>query len=121
MIRVLVVDDHPVVRDGLAAVLDVQPDIEVVGQARTGEEAGAELRRLRPDGTRMDPSHPRCDGAQAVVALQAEAPEARIVVLTTYDGDESIHRALAAGAQGCLLKDCSTAELLAAVRGVHAG
>lgn len=121
MIRVLVVDDHPVVRDGLAAVLDVQPDIEVVGQARDGDEAVVEFRRLRPDVTLMDLAMPRCDGVQAIVALRAEAPEARIVVLTTYDGDESIHRALAAGAQGYLLKDCSTAELLAAVRGVHAG
>lgn len=120
-IRVLIVDDHAVVRDGLAAVLDLQPDLTVVGQAGSGGEAVERFRELRPDVTLMDLSMPEGDGVEAIAAIRREFPQARIVVLTTYDGDERIHRALGSGAKGYLLKDCSTAELVAAVREVHAG
>jgi two-component system NarL family response regulator len=120
-IRVLVVDDHPVVRDGIAAVLDFQPDITVAGRAGDGEEAVRLFRALLPDVTLMDLGLPGMDGVEAIAAIRGEVAGARIVVLTTYDGDESIHRALAGGARGYLLKDCTTAELLAAVRTVAAG
>jgi two-component system NarL family response regulator len=120
-IRVLVADDHAVVRDGLAAVLDVQPDIAVAGLARDGEEAVALCRELRPDVTLMDLVMPRLDGVEATAAIRREWPAARILVLTTFDGDENVYRALHSGARGYLLKDSSTADLLAAVRAVHAG
>ncbi len=120
-IRVLVADDHPVVRDGLAAVLEVQPDMTVAGLAADGEEVVARHRELRPDVTLMDLAMPRLDGVEATAAIRAEWPEARILVLTTFDGDENVYRALHGGARGYLLKDSSTADLLAAVRAVHAG
>jgi two-component system NarL family response regulator len=120
-IRVLIVEDHAVVRDGLAAVLNLQPDLTVVGQAANGREAVERFRDLQPDVTLMDLAMPECDGVEAISAIRREFPQARIVVLTTYDGDERIHRALASGARGYLLKDCATAELLAAVREVHTG
>jgi two-component system NarL family response regulator len=120
-IRVLIVEDHAVVRDGLAAMLNLQPDLTVVGQAGNGREALERFRELRPDVTLMDLSMPEGDGVEAIAAIRREFSQARIVVLTTYDGDERIHRALGSGAKGYLLKDCSTAELLAAVREVHAG
>jgi two-component system NarL family response regulator len=120
-IRILIVDDHAVVRDGLAAVLEFQPDLTVAGTAGNGNEAVERFRELRPDVTLMDLAMPECDGVQAIAAIRREFPQARIVVLTTYDGDESIHRALQGGARGYLLKDCATAELLTAVRAVHAG
>jgi two-component system NarL family response regulator len=120
-IRILIADDHAVVRDGLAAVLDYQPDLTVVGHAKDGQEAIERFRALQPDVTIMDLAMPVMDGVQAIAAIRNESPSARIVVLTTYDGDESIYRALENGAKGYLLKDCSTADLLDAVRTVHAG
>jgi two-component system, NarL family, response regulator len=120
-IRVLVVDDHAVVRDGLTAVLDYQPDIAVVGSAGDGDAAVRCYRELQPDVTLMDLALPGMDGVQAIAAIRREFPAASILVLTTYDGDESIYQALAKGARGYLLKDCATAELLAAVRAVAAG
>jgi two-component system NarL family response regulator len=120
-IRILIADDHAVVRDGLAAVLDYQPDMTVVGHAKDGREAVERFRQLKPGVTIMDLAMPVMDGVQAIAAIRAEFPDARIVVLTTYDGDESIFRALENGAKGYLLKDCSTADLLDAVRTVYAG
>jgi two-component system NarL family response regulator len=120
-IRVLIADDHAVVRDGLAAVLELQPDITVAGQAGDGEQAVARFRELAPDVALMDLAMPKLDGVQAIAAIRREFPAARIVVLTTYGGDENVYRALESGARGFLLKDCSSAELADAVRAVHAG
>ena len=120
-IRVLVVDDHPVVRDGLSALLQRQGDMDVVGEAANGAEALAEFRRLRPDVTLVDLRLPDMDGAQLIAALRQEFPGMRALVLTTYDGDEDIYKALRAGARGYLLKDMLREELLDAVRAVHAG
>jgi DNA-binding NarL/FixJ family response regulator len=120
-IRILIAEDHAVVRDGLAAVLKFEPDMNVVGLAKNGLEAVALARDLRPDIVLMDLAMPELDGAAAIAAIRAEFPEARILVLTTYDNDESVFRALGNGAKGYLLKDCSTADLLAAIRKVHSG
>ena len=120
-IRVLIADDHAVVRDGLAAVLGFQSDISVVGHAKNGREAVDAYRDLKPDVVIMDLAMPEMDGVQAIAAIRAEFPDARIVVLTTYDGDENIYRALEKGAKGYLLKDSSTTDLLDAVRTVASG
>src|SRR5687767_10175867 len=103
-ISVLVADDHPMLLEGVAAVLQLQPDLRLVGEARTGAEAVALFRELRPDVTLMDLQMPGMNGVQAIEAIRAEAPNARIVVLTTYDGDVQALRALKAGAAGFLLK-----------------
>jgi two-component system NarL family response regulator len=120
-IRILIADDHAVVRDGLAAVLDFQPDMAVVGHASDGREAVVKFREAAPDITLMDLAMPGADGVQAILNILASSPQARIIVLTTYDGDENIFRALENGACGYLLKDCSTDDLLGAIRTVHAG
>lgn len=120
-IRILIAEDHAVVRDGLAAVLKFEPDMNVVGLAKNGREAVGKFRELTPDVTLMDLAMPELDGTAAIFAIRAEFPEARILVLTTYDNDESVFRALENGAKGYLLKDCSAADLLAAIRKVHAG
>lgn len=119
--RLLLVDDHPVVREGIAALLAGEPDLTIVGQAASGEAAIALSRQLRPDLVLMDLRMPGMDGADAVAAILAEAPAIVVVVLTTYDGDEDIHRALAAGARGYLLKDTAPDELLGTLRAVLAG
>src|SRR5512140_2708476 len=120
-IRILIAEDHAVVRDGLAAVLKFEPDMAVVGLAKNGHEAVLRFREFRPDVVLMDLAMPELDGAGAILAIRAEFPDARILVLTTYDNDESVFRALENGAQGYLLKDCSTADLLAAIRKINAG
>jgi two-component system, NarL family, response regulator len=120
-IRVLIAEDHAVVRDGLAAVLKFEPDMTVVGLAKNGQEAVTQFRALKPDVVLMDLAMPELDGAGAILAIRAEFPDARILVLTTYDNDESVFRALDNGAKGYLLKDCSTGDLLAAIRKIHAG
>jgi len=120
-IRILIVDDHAVVRDGLAAMLSFQPDMSVAGHAKTGREALQQYRECKPDIALMDLAMPELDGVGAIIAIRREFPDARILVLTTYDGDENVYRALENGARGYLLKDCSTDDLLAAIRKVHCG
>ncbi|MBD2741928.1 response regulator transcription factor [Coleofasciculus sp. FACHB-1120] len=120
-IRVLVVDDHPVVRQGLVGMLEEVPDILVVGQAGNGQEALAVFRQEQPDATLMDLRMPQMDGVAAITAICTEFPAARIIVLTTYEGDEDIYQGLRAGAKGYLLKDAEPEELLAAIRTVHKG
>jgi two-component system, NarL family, response regulator len=120
-IRVLVVDDHPVVRQGLVAMLEEVPDLLVVGQAGNGREALAVFRQQQPDVTLMDLRMPEMDGVAAITAICNEFPAARIIVLTTYDGDEDIYQGLRAGAKGYLLKDAEPEELLSAIRAVCRG
>jgi two-component system, NarL family, response regulator len=120
-IHVLVVDDHPVVRQGLVAMLEEVPDILVVGQVGNGREAIAVCRQQQPDVTLMDLRMPELDGVAAITAICAEFPAARIIVLTTYDGDEDIYQGLRAGAKGYLLKDAEPEELLSAIRAVYKG
>lgn len=120
-IRIVTADDHPLIRDGLAAVLRAQSDLQVVAEAANGEEALEAYARVRPDIVLMDLRMPVMDGLTATRAILAEDPAARIIVLTTYDGDEDIHRALSAGARGYLLKDMLRTDLLGVVRAVHRG
>ena len=120
MIRVLVVDDHAVVRAGLVAVLHLETDIRVVAQARTGEEAVQLYRDMRPDVVTMDLRMPGNGGCSAIASLRAEFPNAKVLVLTTLSGDEHVYRALEAGALGFLFKD-DDGELAAAIRTTHAG
>jgi DNA-binding NarL/FixJ family response regulator len=120
-IRILAADDHPLIRAGVAAIIGTERDLQVVGEAATGEEAIERYRELRPDVVLMDLRMPVMDGVAATSAILAEFPQARIVVLTTYDGDENIHRALEAGARGYLLKDMLRTELLNVIRAVHRG
>ena len=120
-IRILIADDHAVVRDGLAAMLSFQPDMKVAAHAKNGREAVEQFRAVKPDIALMDLAMPELDGVAAIVAIRSEFPEARILVLTTYDGDENVYRALENGAKGYLLKDCSTEDLLKAIRKVHSG
>lgn len=120
-LRVLCVDDHPLLRDGLAAMIGSQADMELVGQAATGAEALALYRKHQPDVTLMDLRLPDMSGIDALIAIRAEWKDARVVMLTTFEGDVSILRALAAGARGYLLKSMPPRELLEAIRDVHAG
>jgi two-component system NarL family response regulator len=120
-IRVLIVDDHPVIRTGLALMLKYEPNMEAVGEARNGREAVALFRERRPDVTLMDLRMPDMDGAEAITAIRAECPMARIILLTTYDGDEDIYRGLRAGAKAYLLKDAPCEELLETIRLVRNG
>jgi len=119
--RIMIADDHPVVREGFAAMIGTEPDMTVVAQARSGEEAIDLFRRVRPDVTLMDLRMPGMGGVDAIRAIRQEFPDSRLIVLTTYDGDEDIYRALEAGAQAYLLKDMICDEILAAIRAVHAG
>ncbi len=117
----MVVDDHHIVRQGVAALINSEPDLVIVAEASDGGKALELFREHKPDITLMDLRMPVMSGVEATRALRAEFPAARIIVLTTYDGDEDIYRALQAGAQGYLLKDMFFEELLDAIRSVHAG
>jgi len=120
-VRVLVVDDHPLMRTGIAAMLNREPDITVVGEAGNGREAIERYRELRPAVTLMDLRMPELDGIGAITAIVTEFPDARIVALTTYEGDVDIHRALVAGACGYLLKGMVGTEVVSATRAVARG
>jgi DNA-binding NarL/FixJ family response regulator len=120
-IRVLAVDDHPLLLEGIASVLAVAPDVELVGEASDGAEAIERFRELRPDITLMDIQMRGMGGIEATEAIVREFPQARIVVLTTYEGDGSEMRALRAGAFGFLVKSCLRRDLVATLRSVHAG
>jgi DNA-binding NarL/FixJ family response regulator len=120
-IRVLIVDDHPMVRDGIAALLRRQSDMEPVGEANDGNEAVAQFRELSPDVTLMDLQMPGVGGVEAILEIRRIAPDARILVLTTYPGDANAARAMRAGAAGYLLKNGIRGELVDAIRSIHAG
>jgi len=120
-IRVLVVEDHAVVRQGLVALLNVVDGLEVVGEAADGLEAIAQFRRQRPAVTLIDLRLQKMSGVEVIQRLRSEDPQARFIVLTTYDGDEDIYRALKAGAKAYLLKGMTTKDLVAAIRAVHEG
>jgi DNA-binding NarL/FixJ family response regulator len=120
-IRLLIADDHPVVRDGLRAMLATQPDMELVGEAATGTEAVTQGRALRPDVVLMDLQMPDLDGPGAIATLREQAPEVRVLVLTTYGTDADITRAVDAGATGYLLKDAPREQLFGAIRAAARG
>lgn len=120
-IRILAVDDHAVLRDGIAALVAPEPDMAMVGEAANGAEAVEAYRNLRPDVTLMDLQMPVMDGIDAINEIRAETPEARIIVLTTYEGDAQAVRALKAGAWAYLLKSSLRKELLETIRLVHSG
>jgi DNA-binding NarL/FixJ family response regulator len=120
-IRVLCVDDHRLMREGIMRVVGLQSDMTVVAQASNGEEAVEQFLQHRPDVTLMDLQLPRVNGLQAIRAIRHAQPDARIIVLTMYHGDEDIYRALQAGAVGYLLKDTVPEDLIRVIREVHAG
>jgi DNA-binding NarL/FixJ family response regulator len=121
LIRILTADDHPLIRAGVSSFLATEPGIEVVAEATNGEEALERYREMRPDLVLMDLNMPVMDGLAATKAILEEFPDARIVALTTYAGDEDIHRALDAGAMGYLVKDMMVADVLKVIRMVMAG
>lgn len=120
-IEVLIVDDHPVVRTGLALMIKYEPDMAVIAEASNGLEAVELFRQHQPDVTLMDLRMPQMDGVGAIATIRSQFPEARIILLTTYDGDEEIYQGLRAGAKGYLLKDATCEQLLEAIRAVHEG
>jgi DNA-binding NarL/FixJ family response regulator len=120
-IRILVVDDHPLLRDGIAALVGGQADMELVAQASNGREGIEQFRKHAPDITLMDLQMPETSGIDAIISIREEAPDARVIVLTTYSGDVQALRALKAGARAYLLKNLLHKELLATIRTVHAG
>jgi DNA-binding NarL/FixJ family response regulator len=121
MIRVLSVDDHPLLREGIAALIGIQSDMQLIGEASNGREALEQFRTHHPDVTLMDLQMPEMSGIDAISAIRGEFPDARIIILTTHAGDFQISRALKAGARGYLLKDMLRQELLETIRAVHAG
>lgn len=120
-IRILIADDHPIVREGLGALVSSQQDMQIVGEAANGKQAVQQFLLHRPDISLLDLRMPEMDAIEAMDAILREAPDARIIVLSTYNGDEDIYRALKAGAKAYLLKDSRRERLLEAIRSVHAG
>jgi DNA-binding NarL/FixJ family response regulator len=121
LIRILTVDDHPLLRKGIAALVNAEPDMKLIAEASNGQEAVELFRSHRPDVTLMDLQMPDMDGAEAIARIHDEFPEARIVVLTTYSGDAQVLRALKAGARAYILKGHVHRELLETIRAVHVG
>ena len=121
LIRILTVDDHPLLRKGIAALVNAEPDMKLVAEASNGQEAIESFRIHRPDVTLMDIQMPSVNGIEAISCIQGEFPDARIIVLTTYTGDAQVLRALKAGARGYVLKGHVHRELLETIRAVHAG
>jgi DNA-binding NarL/FixJ family response regulator len=121
LIRILTVDDHPLLRRGIAALVDVEPDMKLIAEAASGQEAIEKFRSHRPDVTLMDLQMPDMNGTETIARICGEFPQARIVVLTTYTGDAQVLRALKAGARGYILKAHVHRELLRTIRDVHAG
>jgi len=121
VIKVLAVDDHPLLREGIAAVIQGEPDMELVAEATNGQEAVESFRRYRPDVTLMDIQMPGMNGIEAITAIRSEFPGARFIVLTTYQGDVQALRALKAGASGYLLKNMLRKDLLDTIRAIDAG
>jgi DNA-binding NarL/FixJ family response regulator len=120
-IRIMTVDDHPLLRQGIATLIDSEPDMKLVAEASDGAEAIAQFRLHRPDVTLMDIQMPNVNGTEAIEQIRSEFPDAKILVLSTYAGDVQVLRALKAGARGYILKGDVRKELLAAIRTVHAG
>ena len=120
-IRVLCVDDHPLVRKGIASILANEPDMVLVGEANNGREAVSLFKEHKPDVTLMDLRMPEIDGTSATRMIRQEAPDARIIALTSYDGDQDIYRALEAGVRGYILKEMVHSEVVRAIRTVHSG
>jgi len=120
-IRVLTVDDHPLLRQGIATIITSQPDMVLVSQAATGADGVQQYREFQPDITLMDLRLPDIGGIDAMIAIRSEFPDARIIILTTYEGDVEIYRALEAGARGYVLKNMPPTELVQVIRQVHAG
>jgi len=120
-IRLMIVDDHPAFRAGLAALCNSEPDLEVVAECGDGNEAVARYREIKPDIVLMDLRLPGLGGVEAIMAIRAEFPTVRVIVVTTYDGDEDLYRAIQSGAQSYLLKDMSKAEIVDHIRAIHAG
>src|SRR5919205_2581300 len=120
-IRVFSVDDHPLLREGIAAIINNQPDMQMIAQAATGSEAIQLFRQHVPDVTLLDLRLPDMSGIDVLIAIRSEFPEARIVMLTTFEGDVEVQRALQAGARGYLLKNMPPSELLDVIRQVHDG
>jgi DNA-binding NarL/FixJ family response regulator len=121
LIRILTVDDHPLLRKGIAALVNAEPDLKLIAEASNGKEAIVAFRSHQPDITLMDLQMPEMDGLEAIEAIRTEFPGARIIVLTTYSGDTQVLRALKAGARGYILKGYVHKELLDTIRAVHAG
>jgi len=121
VIRILTVDDHPLLRKGIAALVNTEPDLKLVAEASNGKEAIDAFRTHRPDVTLMDLQMPDVDGLEAIKVIRSEFPDARVIVLTTYSGDMQVLGALKAGARGYILKGHVHKELLHAIRAVHAG
>ena len=121
MIRVMAVDDHPLLREGIAALIGSEDDMELIGEASNGREALDLFRKHQPDITLMDLQMPEMNGIDAIGAIRGEFPDARIIILTTHPGDVQVSRALKAGARGYLLKGMLRKELLETIRAVHAG
>jgi DNA-binding NarL/FixJ family response regulator len=120
-IRILLADDHPLLRDGVSGLVADQPDMKLVAEASNGREAIDQFRKYRPDITLLDLQMPEISGIDAILAIRSDYPDARIIVLTTYTGDAQVLRALKAGAQAYLLKSALRRELLETIRAVHAG